>query len=91
MKGNNKWQSRSQKVPQNCGAMHLCQVGSGACTGIRTVRSQQFDLSLRGKRTDLAMHIGATFANLQSIPDLGVWHGSECKSSMSRISSFFLQ
>jgi len=36
------------------------------------------------QRTDLPMYIGATFANLQSIPDLGVWHGSECKSSMSR-------
>ena len=33
-----------------------------------------------------AMHIGATFANLQPLPNLGAWHSSECKSSMFRIS-----
>jgi hypothetical protein len=38
------------------------------------------------QHTDLPMHIGATFANLQSIPNLRVWHGSECKSSISCIS-----
>jgi hypothetical protein len=38
------------------------------------------------QRTDLLMHIGATFADSQKIPKLGAWHGSECKSSMSRIS-----
>jgi hypothetical protein len=38
------------------------------------------------QRTDLPMHIGAIFADLQPVPNLGVWHGSECKSSMSRIS-----
>jgi hypothetical protein len=48
MKGNNEWQSCSQKVPQNCGVMHWSQVGSGASTGILTVRTQQFYLSLRG-------------------------------------------
>jgi hypothetical protein len=38
------------------------------------------------QRTDLPMHVGAIFANIQPLPDLGVWHSSECKSSMSRIS-----
>jgi len=38
---------------------------------------------LKRECTDLPMHIGATFANLQPLPNLGVWHGSECKSSMS--------
>jgi len=33
--------------------------------------------------TDLPMYIGAEFADLQFLPNLGVWHGSECKSSMS--------
>jgi hypothetical protein len=81
MKGNNKWQSCSQKVPQNCGAMHLSQVGSGACTGILTVRAQHFHLSLRGRCTDLPIHIGAIFADLQAVPNLGTWHGSERKLS----------
>jgi carboxylesterase type B len=48
MKGNNKWQSCTHKAPQNCGAMHLSHLGLGACTGILTVRAQQFHLSLRG-------------------------------------------
>ncbi len=38
------------------------------------------------QRTDRPMHIGAMFANLQPVPNLRVWHGSECKSSISRIS-----
>ena len=83
MKGNNKWKSYSQKVPQNCGVMHLCHVGSGACTGILTVRVQQFHLSLRGS---VLMHIGAIFANIQPLPNLGAYHASECKSSMSLLS-----
>jgi carboxylesterase type B len=48
MKGNNKWKSCTHKAPQNCGAMHLSHLGSGACTGILTVRAQQSHLSLRG-------------------------------------------
>ena len=38
------------------------------------------------QRTDLPTHIGAMFADLQPFPDLGVWHGSECKSCISCIS-----
>ena len=38
------------------------------------------------QRADLPMYIGATFADLQPLPNLGAWHGSECKSSMSRVS-----
>ena len=30
------------------------------------------------------IYVGAIFANLQFIPNLEAWHGSECKSSMSR-------
>jgi len=37
------------------------------------------------RRADLPMHIGAIFADLQPVPNLGAWHGSECKSPMSRI------
>ena len=36
------------------------------------------------QRTDLPIYIGAVFASLQPLPNLGAWHGSECKSSMSR-------
>ena len=32
------------------------------------------------RRTDSPMHIGAIFANLQPVPNLGAWDGSECKS-----------
>jgi hypothetical protein len=48
----------------------------GTCTAVPVISERQ--------RTDLPMHIGAIFANLQPVPNLGVWHGSECKSSMSR-------
>jgi hypothetical protein len=35
--------NRALKVRQNCGVMHLSyHLGSGACTGILTVRAQQF-------------------------------------------------
>ena len=47
----------------------------GTCTAVRSISERQ--------RTDLVMHIGATFANLQSLPNLGAWHGSECKLSKS--------
>ena len=50
----------------------------GTCTVVPFFSERQ--------RTDVPIHVGATFANLQPVPDLGVWHGSECKSSMSRIS-----
>jgi hypothetical protein len=33
--------------------------------------------------TNIPVHVGAEFADLQPLPDLGVWHGSECKSSIS--------
>ena len=51
----------------------------GTCTVVGFLSERQ--------RTDLAMHIGASFPNLQPLPDLGVWHGSERKSSMSRSKS----
>ena len=50
--------------------------------GTRTAVSFIF----KRQRTDLPMHIGATFADLQPVPNLGAWHGSECKSSMSHVS-----
>ena len=50
----------------------------GTCTGISFISERQ--------RTDLPMHIGAIFADLQPLPNLGAFHGSECKSSMSCIS-----
>jgi hypothetical protein len=64
--------------------MRLSRLGSEAYTGILTVRAQLFRSSLR-RRADLPMHIGAIFADLQLVPNLGAWHGSERKSSMSRI------
>jgi len=45
------------------------------------VRSS-FSLS-RDKDIDISIHLGAVFADLQPIPNLGAWHGSECKSSTS--------
>ena len=71
-----------KKAAQNYGAMHLSRVGSRGCTGTHTVH-RQFYLSLR-QSAYLPTHIGAAFADLQPLPDLGVWHTSECKSSMSR-------
>ena len=62
--------------------MHLSRVGSRGCTGTHTVH-RLFYLSLR-QSAYLPTHIGAAFADLQPLPDLGVWHTSECKSSMSR-------
>jgi hypothetical protein len=52
----------------------------GTCTAVPFISERQ------RHGTDLPMHIGAIFANLQPVPNLGVWHGSECKSSISRIS-----
>ena len=72
-----------KKVPQNCGVMHLCQVGSGACTGMHLRYVQAISFISERQRTDLSMHIGAIFADLPPLPNLGVFHGSECKSSMS--------
>jgi hypothetical protein len=32
------------------------------------------------KDVDMSIHLGAVFPDLQPIPGLGAWHGSECKS-----------
>ena len=38
------------------------------------------------RRADPPMHVGAIFDDLQPIPNLGAWHGSEGKTSMSIMS-----
>ena len=38
---------------------------------------------------NLPMYIGAIFADIQPLPDLGAWHGSECKSPISCISYLY--
>ena len=50
----------------------------GTCTVVGFIFERQ--------RSDLPMHVGAIFANLQPLPKLGAWHGSERKSSKTRIS-----
>ena len=58
----------------------------GTCTVVLFVSERQ--------RTGLPMHTGATFPDLQPIPNLGAWHASECKPPMLRIiliTSFLLQ
>ena len=50
----------------------------GTCTAVRFIFGRQ--------RTDLPMHVGAIFADLQPLPNLGAWHGSERRSSKTRIS-----
>lgn len=35
------------------------------------------------KSADLPVKIGAVFTDLQLSPNLGAWHGSECKPSMT--------
>ena len=39
---------------------------------------------------DTFIHSGAVFADLELLPNLGAWHGSECKSTISRALSFGL-
>ena len=61
-------------------------------SGIRSVYRYTYGertvvpLIFERQRTDLHMHIGALFANIQPVPNLGAYHGSECKSSVSCIS-----
>jgi hypothetical protein len=62
----------------SCGVRSVYRYTYGTRTAFPFISERQ--------RTDLPMHIGAIFANLQPVPNLGVWHGSECKSSISRIS-----
>ena len=38
-------------------------------------------LALENEDRDTLIHSGATFADLQLLPNLGAWHGSECKSA----------
>jgi hypothetical protein len=61
----------------SCGVRSVYRYTYGTCTTVPFISVRQ--------HTDLLMHIGAIFANLQSLPNLGAWHGSECKSPMSRI------
>jgi hypothetical protein len=35
------------------------------------------------KDIDMSIHLGAMFPDLQPLPGLGAWHGSECKSILS--------
>jgi hypothetical protein len=62
--------------------MHLCQVGSGACTGTHTVCFALIISVFEGQDIDAPIHLGAVFSDLQPYPNLGAWHGSECKSSV---------
>jgi len=86
MKGNNNWQSCFKKSPAKLWS------DAFVSSGVRSVYRYTYGTRtavpfiLERQCTDPPTHIGATFANLQTVPNLGAWHGSECKSSMSRIS-----
>jgi hypothetical protein len=70
----------------SCGVGNVYRYTYGMRTAVPFISERQ--------RADLSMHIGATFANLQSIPNLGAWHSSECKIihvPYIIITSFFLQ
>jgi hypothetical protein len=62
--------------------MRLSRVGSKACTDIHTVCSH-VSSAPENEDGDALIHSGATFADLQLLPNLGAWHGSECKSTIS--------
>jgi hypothetical protein len=65
----------SDALVSSCGVGSVHRYTYGTRTAVPFISERQ--------RTDLPMHIGATFPNLQPIPNLGAWHGSECKSSES--------
>jgi len=62
----------------SCGVRSVYRYTYGTRTAVPFIPERQ--------RTDLPMHIGAIFANIQPLPNLGAYHGSECKSFISRIS-----
>ena len=77
--------NRLQKIVQrNYGVKRSSQVGSRMYTGTPTVCPTKLSyLSPQANRHLRTIFSGAKFPNLQSVNDLGVWHGSECMSEMS--------
>lgn len=58
-------------------------------SGIKNVYRYTYGTAFSGvifiyvrQSTDIPVHVGAVFADLQLVPNLGAWHGSECKSSL---------
>ena len=53
-------------------------------SGFRSVYRYTYGMFIpsasEGKAIDAPIHLGAVFADLQPYPNLGAWHGSECKS-----------
>lgn len=77
-KSANMYAKKPSKAVERRICVEWCQVR--APVYIWYVRSS-FSLS-RDKDIDISIHLGAVFANLQPIPNLGAWHGSECGSSL---------
>src|SRR5258707_2290152 len=82
VKRNNNWQTCSHKSPTklwsdafvSSGIKNVYRYTYGTPTAVPFISEKQ--------RANLLLHIGATFANIQPLPNLGAWHGSECTSSI---------
>ena len=64
-------------------------------TGVKNVYRYTYGMftailsASESKDIDAPIYLGAVFADLQPLPNLGAFHGSDCKSPISRHSSMF--